>query len=166
MLERQLLIDRARIHANNWLEPFKPVLEEGSYGYIDDRLNEREQAGELVDPLAERCAAEVLQLLDGDEPDIFAAYVALEVAAAREPEVYGPVHRLFREFVMRSILGAARGSGIEANVSETTVRHQWVGRGKDRWRAQLVDGRLWISTSDGQRKILDPELGMLEDYDA
>jgi hypothetical protein len=112
----QLLIDRARIHAASWLEPFMPVLEEGSFVVAEALALEREGAGGAVDPLAERCAAEVLRLLDDEDPDIFAAYVALEVAANREPEIFGPAHQLFREFVMRSVVGAARGSGYEVDV--------------------------------------------------
>ncbi len=162
----QRLIDRARAHATAWLEPFMPVLEEGSFGFALRRTLEREREGKTIDALAEQCAAEVPQLLEQDPPDVFGAYVALEVAAAREPEIFGPTYRLFREFVMRSVIGAARRAGLEANVAETTVRHQWIGRGNSGWRARLVDGRLWIETTDGQTRILDPDLGMSESYDA
>jgi hypothetical protein len=143
-----------------------PVLTQGSFGHALRRALERRHAGEAIDPLAEHCASEALQLLERAPPDIFAAYVALEVAAAREPDIFGPTYRLFREFVMRSVTGAARRSGIEANIAETTTQQQWIGRGSSSWRARLVDGRLWIETDVGQTRILDPDLGMTEGYDA
>ncbi|MFV8752924.1 hypothetical protein ACNOYE_20455 [Nannocystaceae bacterium ST9] len=160
------LIERALTHATSWLEPFMPVLAQGSFAVALRRALERERLGEPLDPLAEECAAEVPRLLEQTPPDVFAAYVAIEVSAAREPEIFGPTYRLFREFVMRSVLGAARKSGIEANVAETTLRHRWVGRGDAPWTARLVDGRLWIDLPDGSQQILDPDLGMSEDFDA
>jgi hypothetical protein len=160
------LIEHALTHATSWLESFMPVLEQGSFAVALRRTLERERAGEPLDPLAEGCAAEVPRLLEQKPPDVFAAYVALEVAAAREPEIFGPTYRLFREFVMRSVLGAARLGGIEANVAETTIRHQWVGRGGSGWQARLVDGRMWLTLPDGSTHILDPDLGMIEDFDA
>ncbi len=160
------LIERALTHATAWLEPFMPVLSQGSFAVALRRTLERERAGKPLDPLAEECAAEVPRLLEQQAPDIFGAYVALEVAAAREPEIFGQTYRLFREFVMRSVLGAARRGGIDANVAETTIRHQWVGRGKAGWRARLVDGRLWVDLPEGSTKILDPDLGMNDEFDA
>jgi hypothetical protein len=160
------LIERALTHATSWLEPFMPVLEQGSFAVALRRTLERERAGKPLDPLAEECAAEVPRLLEQKPPDVFAAYIALEVAAAREPEIFGPTYRLFREFIMRSVLGAARRGGIEANVAETTIRYQWIGRGDSGWQGRLVDGRLWIDLPDGSRQILDPDLGMIEDFDA
>jgi hypothetical protein len=163
---QQPLIERALTHAIHWLEPFMPVLAQGSFAVALRKTLERERAGKPLDPLAEECAAEVPRLLEQRPPDIYAAYVALEVAAAREPEIFGPTYRLFREFVMRSVLGAARLSGIDANVAETTIRYQWAGRGNAPWRARLVDGRLWIDLPDGSMQILDPDLGMIEEFDA
>lgn len=165
-MQRQPLIERALIHATSWLDPFMPVLAEGSFAVALRKILERERAGQPLDPLAEECAAEIPRLLEQGPPDIFAAYVAVEIAAAREPEIFGPTYRLFREFVMRSVLGAARLSGIDANVAETTLRYKWVGRGKSPWRARLVDGRLWIDLPDGTMQILDPDLGMIEEFDA
>lgn len=165
-MQLQPLIERALIHATSWLEPFMPVLEQGSFAVALRRTLERERIGKPLDPLAEACAAEVPRLLEQKPPDVFAAYVALEVAAAREPEIFGPTYRLFREFVMRSVLGAARRGGIEASVAETTIHNQWIGRGDSGWRAWLVDGRLWIDLPDGSRVILDPDLGMVEACDA
>jgi hypothetical protein len=160
------LFEHAITHATYWLESFMPVLEQGSFAVVLRRTLERERAGKPLDPLAEQCAAEVPRLLEQSPPDVFAAYIALEVAAAREPEIFGPTYRLFREFVMRSVLGAARRGGIEAKVAETTIRHEWVGRGGSGWHARLVDGRLWIDLPDGSRQILDPDLGMTEQFDA
>ncbi len=160
------LIDRTLSHATAWLEPFMPVLEQGSFAVALRRILARERAGKPLDSLAEECAAEVPRLLEQDQPDVFAAYVALEVAAAREPDIFGPIYREFREFIMRSVLGAARGGGIDANVAETTPSHQWTGRGKSAWTARLVEGRLWIELPNGRIEILDPDLGMVESYDA
>jgi hypothetical protein len=165
-MQSQPLIERALTHATSWLEPFMPVLEQGSFAVALRRTLERERAGMPLDPLAEECASEVPRLLEQKPPDVFAAYIALEVAAAREPEIFGPTYRLFREFIMRSVLGAARRGGIEANVAETTPRNQWVGRGDSGHRARLVDGRLWIDWADGRKQVLDPDLGMTEACDA
>lgn len=105
------LIDRVRIHASAWLDPFLPVLVEGSFGYIESAIAERERDGGVVDPLARQLAGEVLVCLDREEPDIFAAYFALEIAAQLEPDIFGPTYRLFRRFMTQAVVGASRGLG-------------------------------------------------------
>ncbi len=118
-MSASLLIDRVHIHASAWLQAFQPVLED-SYAYIEDRLQEREQAREPVDPIARRCACDALSLLSGEQPDHFAACFSLQVAAQREPEIYTCTYRLFLEFLMQSTIGAARGSGFIPEPTEST----------------------------------------------
>jgi hypothetical protein len=67
---------------------------------------------------------------------------------------------------MRMLLGVTRDMKILANVAETTIVGQWVGRHDARLRAQLVDSILRLELPDGQVLLLDPDRGMQEGPDA
>lgn len=119
-----------------------------------------------IEPLAEWCADEGIVLLRETPPRLFEAYVCLEVAAAREREIFGATFRGYRDQVMRAVLGAARESGVMANVPDTTVGGRWVGRSRPRVRAELRGYELRVYLEDGRTIVLDRYLGMEEDYDA
>ena len=119
-----------------------------------------------LDPLAEWCADEGIILLREDPPHVFAAYVCLEVAAAREPEVFGTGYRGFRDRVMRAVLGAARESGLMVSVPDTTTSGRWVGRNRSQVRAELRGYELRVYLEDGRVIVLDRDLGMTEGSDA
>ncbi len=118
-----------------------------------------------VDPLAEWCADEGIVLLRETQPRLFEAYVCLEIAAAREREVFGSTFRSYHDQVMRAVLGAAREAGLMANVADTTV-DRWMGRNRPLVRAELRGYELRVYLEDGRTIILDRDLGMNEDYDA
>jgi hypothetical protein len=119
-----------------------------------------------LDPLAEWCADEGIGLLREDPPRVFEVYLCLEVAAAREPEVFGAGFRGYRDRVMRAVLGAARESGMMVNVPDTTVVGRWVGRNRSRVRAELRGYELRVHLEDGRVVVLDRDLGMSEGCDA
>lgn len=114
----------------------------------------REREGEPLDQLAEACVSVVPRLLEQDTPNVFAAYFALEVAAAREPDIFGPSYRLVRDYVMRAMLGAARREGIEVQAELLARRREWSAPG---WRASIVGSRLLIELPDGARLVLGSE---------
>lgn len=118
-----------------------------------------------IDPLAEWCADEGIVLLRETQPRLFEAYVCLEVAAAREREVFGSTFRGYRDQIMRAVLGAARESGLMAKVANTTV-DRWVGRNRPLVRAELRGYELRVYLENGRTIVLDRDLGMEEDYDA
>ena len=119
-----------------------------------------------IDQLAERCVDEGIILLRESPPRVFEAYVCLEVAAAREPVVFGTGYRGYRDRVMRAVLGAARESGLMVNVPETTVSGRWIGRNRSRVRAELRGHELRVYLEDGRIVVLDRDLGMSEGCDA
>ena len=119
-----------------------------------------------IEPLAQRCADEGFNLLREEQPRVFEAYVCLEVAAARDRDVFGSAFRGYRDQLMRAVLGAARQSGLVANVAETTVVGRWVGRGRSRVRAELRGCELRVYLEDGRIVVLDHDLGMREGCDA
>jgi hypothetical protein len=118
-----------------------------------------------IDPLADRCMTEVAALLESKPARPFSAYVALEVAAAREPGLFGPSYRTYRDRMMRTLLGLAREAGVMVSVADTTVVGRWVGRDAPKVRATLVDGSLHVTFGPGVSIVLDPELGMVEGCD-
>ena len=97
---------------------------------------------------------------------MFEAYLCLEVAAAREPEMYGASFRGYRDRMMRSVLGAARERGLMANVADTTSEGRWVGRHHPRCRAELRGYDLRVFLGDGRVIVFDRDLGMAEGLDA
>lgn len=122
--------------------------------------------GATIDALAEWCADGGIVLLQENPPRVFEAYVCFEVAAAREPEVFGASYRGYRNRVMRSVLGAVRESGLMVNVPDTTVSGRWVGRNRSRVHAVLSGHELRVYLEDGRILVLDRDLGMAEGCDA
>lgn len=119
-----------------------------------------------IDPLADWCMTEVAVLLEETPPRPFSAYVALEVAAAREPGIFGPSYRTYRDRLMRTLLGSAREAGLTANVADTTIVGRWVGRDAPGVWATLEDGSLRVMFGNGASIVLDPDPGMREGSDA
>ena len=122
--------------------------------------------GAGLDPLGDWCADEALSLVRESPARVFEAYVCLEVAAARDHHAFGASFRGYRDHVMRAVLGAARDSGLMANVAETTVHGRWVGRDRSRARAELRGHELRVFLDDGRTIVLDRDLGMDEGCDA
>lgn len=154
------LLDRTLAQATAWLDVFMPELERCSFAHALRSILDRERAGLPLDRLADECASEVPRLLEREQPDVFAAYLALEIAAVREPDIFGPVYHAYREFILRAVLGAARRGGIEAQMAETSVPYEWAARG---WHARLLDNRLCIELPGGGKLVLEPQTAA---YDA
>lgn len=156
------LIDDIRQRLRQALPPLLAVLT-ASMNVL--RLRARAQSSP-VDPLAEWCAEEALCLLQEHPPQLFEGYLCLEVAAAREPAMYGSSFRGYRERMMRAVLGAAREKGLMANVADTTSQGRWVARYNPRCRAQLRGYELRVFLDDGRIIVFDRDLGMEEGFDA
>ncbi|MFV8750470.1 hypothetical protein ACNOYE_07950 [Nannocystaceae bacterium ST9] len=134
---------------------------------VQRALAEHTRAKFEIDLLAELCMREAGSLLEEEPPRPFSAYVGLEIAAAREPQLFGPSFRTYRDRLMRTVLGVARETGVMASVAETTVAGRWIGRNDTRVRAELVDdGSLRVVLANGMAIVLDPDRGMNEGCDA
>jgi hypothetical protein len=123
-------------------------------------------AGEPVDPLAVALMAETVDRLERPEPDVLGAYVALEIAAARAPTGYGYAFRRYREWLMRAMLGVARGRGILASVRETTLPERcWTSTRSQFWVLARGD-QLVLYRGGHQVAVLDLDRGMRDEFDA
>lgn len=156
------LIEGVRVRLTQSLPPYLGVLTAG----LSMIRRRADLIRTQIDPLAERCADEALILLRENPPRVLAAYVFLEVAAARDPRMFGSGYRGYRDRVMRAVLGAARESGLMVNVPETTVSGRWIGRNRSRVRAELRGHELRVQLDDGRVLVLDRDPGMEEGYDA
>jgi hypothetical protein len=129
-------------------------------------MGRRLGTGEAADPLAVALAAETMDRLERPEPDVLAAYVALEIAAARVPTGYGYVFRRYREWLMRALLGVARGRGILASVRETTLPERcWTSTRSQFWVLARGD-QLVLYRGRHQVAVLDLDRGMRDEFDA
>lgn len=115
-----LLTDQVRLHANAFFESLWTVFEEGSFPYIELKIHERERDGGTVNAQARRAAAEVPLLLRCEEPRLADACMALEFAASREPEIYGPTYELLRAFIMRAYEGVSSSHDSSRAADERT----------------------------------------------
>lgn len=155
-------MDRVRRQLEDSLPPYLGVLE-ASTKMVRRRAD---LANVKIDPLGDWCADEASSLLRERPPRVWEAYVCLEVAAARDHDVFGASFRGYRDRVMRAVLAAARDVGLMANVAETTVGGRWVSRGRSRVRAELRGHELRVYLGDGRVIVLDRDLGMSEGFDA
>jgi hypothetical protein len=156
------LMDGVRGRLADSLPPYLGVLSAG----IKMFRQRAELTKTTIDPLGDWCADEALSLVRERPARVFEAYVCLEVAAARDHHAFGASFRGYRDHVMRAVLGAARDSGLMANVAETTVGGRWVGRDRSRVRAELRRHELRVHFDDGRTIVLDRDLGMDEGCDA
>lgn len=130
-------------------------------------MGQRLAAGEqAVDPLATMLADEAVKRLMNPEPEVLAVYVGLEVAAARASSAYGYVFRRFREWLMRAVLGVARGRGILASVRDTTLSDRcWTSARSTFWVMERGD-QLVLYRGEHRVAVLDLDRGMRDDFDA
>lgn len=130
-------------------------------------MGQRLAAGEqAVDPLATMLADEATERFMNPEPEVLTVYVGLEVAAARAPSAYGYVFRRYREWLMRAILGIARGRGILASVRETTLSDRcWKSPRSAFWVMERGD-QLVLYRGEHYIALLNQDRGMRDDFDA
>lgn len=158
------LLDATEARMVEHIRIIHPTIAYGALSLMRRAIAERGQLA--LDPLADWCMTEVAVLLEATPPRPFSAYIALEVAAAREPGIFGPSFRTYRDRLMRTLLGVAREAGITANVADTTIVGRWVGRDAPGVWATLEDGSLRVMFGNGASIVLDPDPGMREGCDA
>ncbi|NVB39994.1 hypothetical protein G6O69_19270 [Pseudenhygromyxa sp. WMMC2535] len=159
------LTDHIYLSNIHTFEEYLSVME-ASYELAEESIKARYSSGGSVDPLAYSSLQDARELLEEEVPEFYAALFCFEIAAAREPEIYGFTYRLFREFMMRCAVGVVRSQGLEVDIPRTTIPNRWIGRNDARFRAQLVDGRLWIQTPEGEQTVFEPDLGMQNSCEA
>lgn len=121
---------------------------------------------ESVDPLASVLAQEALALLRSSEADVLAAYVCLEVAAARATTAYGYAFRRYRDWLMRNVLAIARVRGFAASVRDTTsAENRWRST-RSRFWAHARGDQLLLYNGKTRIAVLDLDRGMRDDFDA
>lgn len=90
------------------------------------------QAERILDPVASACFSEARELVlrpAGSAMQLFAAVMALDVAASREPECYGPTHQAIRGLVFTALDDvvalelAAASSDSEEGTDPLTPEH-------------------------------------------